>query len=84
MKNIEEFLKRFTIIKDPAKSKDEVSSIIKTICGVTVDKTNLVIQNGRLNIKAHPGIKGVIFIKKESLLEEIQKQLPDLLVSSIV
>lgn len=84
MKNIEDFLKKFKIIKDPSRNKEDIIAIIKAHCGCVVDKNNLTLQGKKLIIQAHPTVKNLIYLKKETLLEQLKINNPEVVIDTIV
>jgi hypothetical protein len=77
MFNIGDFLKRFTVIKDPANLKNDVSLTIESVTGQKIATENITIQGGKLILQVHPVIKSIVFLKKEKLLEELKEKFPE-------
>jgi hypothetical protein len=50
-----------------------VVEAIKTICNINIDVENIDIKDGLVRIHEKPIVKTEIFIKKQKILEEIQK-----------
>ncbi len=84
MKGLEEFLKRFTVIRDPSQEKTEIASIISAVIKADISKESIDVRKGAITIKAHPAIKGLIFINKEAILAEIKTKMPEKGISAIL
>lgn len=78
MKSISTLLERFK--KQFSDSAEINSSIIQAIArctGITLNEKEISISGKTLSIKTKPHIRGEVFMKKEKILEELQKVLGD-------
>lgn len=76
MKNLADFLQKFKAIRDPSLDKKIIAYVIKQTCGVDIEPSNIKIKNFVIQISEHPAIKTSIYMKKQSILELINKELP--------
>ncbi|MCR4330518.1 MAG: hypothetical protein NUV49_01395 [Patescibacteria group bacterium] len=75
MFNIENFLKRFTLLTPPDDAiRRGVQEVLEKEIGVFVEKKNISIHNNIIYIKTKPLFKNEIFIKKQSILKELEKK----------
>ncbi len=82
--HIGDFLKKFKVIRDPAENRQVISSVIKSVTGLIVSVDNIKIQQGSVFLNIHAAQKGIIFMKKDSLLLKLRENLPDLGIKSIL
>ena len=78
MKNIDEFLKKFTVIENPLTKKEEVILILKKHFNITLTQEEFEIKKGALILNVHPTIKSHLFMKKDGILEIINTSIKDL------
>lgn len=55
------------------QSKKEVSEIVSTIVGITISPDQITIKNGTLFLSISPTIKTVVLLRKQKLLEGLQR-----------
>lgn len=83
MKNIDEFLKKFTVIENPQNKKAEIARILNDKFGIKIEQENFDLNKGTLRFKVHPTLKSQIYIQKESILKELNENVQDLNLVSI-
>ena len=64
--------------------KEEVSKIIEKICSVKVSTKDIDYNRGKLTIKGSRSLKSELFMKKEEIIEEIEKNLTKTKVERIM
>jgi hypothetical protein len=57
MKNIDEFLKKFTVIENPSSRKEDICSVFKKVCGIAVLPDNSTIKKGVIILNVHSSLK---------------------------
>jgi hypothetical protein len=84
MKNIDEFLKKFTVIENPLNKKDEVLRILKTSFNINLNTEDVSIEKGVMRIQCHPTIKSHLFLKKDEILSTLNFSITDLNLKRII
>lgn len=75
MFNIENFLKRFTLLTPPDDAiRGAVREIIEKEINISIEKKNISVHNNIIYIKTKPLFKNEIFIKKQTILKELEKK----------
>lgn len=74
MKGISDFLAKFKVIPNPKDEKRIIASIVSDIISQEVTEDSIEIQSYYIKINMHPAFKSLIFQKKESILELINKR----------
>ena len=84
MRSIDSFLNRLKrLLKYDQEIKQVIIRIIKNVVRVEIDESDIKIQNKILYIKTTPYIKNEIFIKKDLILEELNKLLKNKIIKDI-
>ena len=74
MKEISVFLNKFkNVAVKEIKKRDTICSIILKITKQDIDIKDISIKNGIIIIKGNQGLKSEIFLKKNSILKTIKK-----------
>ncbi len=84
MKNIDEFLKKFTVIENPLNKKDEILKVLKVKFNIMLKPEDVSFDKGVLKIHAHPTIKSHLFLKKDEILETLNSSIPELHLKKII
>jgi cell division protein FtsX len=78
MNNLGGFLDKFKNIFQGVKfEKDAVISIINTIAKIHLDEKDFEVKNFVVKLTASPGVKSVVYMHKQKILEELKVQLGD-------
>ena len=76
MDNISSFLERFKkLLTSKSAVTQEVLDAIKTHTGVSLDKTQINIQNNVVFVQTTPMVKSTIFIKKVPILQTLKERI---------
>lgn len=84
MKKISDFLSKFKVIRDPQKNREIVSNCIFSVTQVKISENEIEIVKNNIKLNCHPAIKNKVFLKKESVIEKIKQELPDLFLVNIL
>jgi hypothetical protein len=75
MENISSFLQRFKNILSSQGARKQISiEVIKKKFNIELDPEKVKIKGDILYITSSPSLKNMLFLKKESLLKEINSQ----------
>lgn len=74
MRMLSSFLEKFKNLKNPKEDREKIATIISKKLGVTVIEDMIRLKKDTLSISADNYIKTEIFLKKEPLLEALQKE----------
>lgn len=84
MKGITSFLDKFKkLVRHDTETKESIIKAVKDIIDVEINESDIKIQNKVLYIKSTPYIKNEIFIKKDLVLEKLQKFLKNKIIKDI-
>ena len=82
--NVNSFLERFKQLRNPLDDKNKVLGVINRELNTSITEKEILISKGVIRFNTSSLIKNVIFFKKNLLLEEVQKQFPELEIKDIV
>ena len=73
MLSLSSFFQKFsTLEKSKQVQVGEFGSLIKTICGVTLDSSEIVIEENTVRLLTSPLKRNEIFMHKEEILESLK------------
>lgn len=76
MDQLSQYLERFKkILTSSSEIKETILSVIASISGITLEKTDIDIKHDTLYIKAHPATRNAIFMRKRKVLDELSSRL---------
>ena len=78
MKDISDYLVKFKNIKNPKQDKEIIAEAIKKVTSHSIDTSAISIQRTIIFLKTNPYLLLEIRMKKETLLEEIKKNLKEI------
>lgn len=84
MFNLSSLLEKFKYLKDPKENKTIVIRIVSEIAGVTIIEREISMQKNTIYLGASALAKSRIFMNKESILQKITEELPDLYIKEII
>lgn len=74
LENINRFLDRYrSLLKWTIDEKAAVHEVIKNVCGIDIPQTAIIVEKGVIAITASSTIKNELFIRKEAILEALNK-----------
>lgn len=78
MNNLGGFLDKFKNIFQGVKfEKDAVISIINKIAKINLDEKDFDVKNFKITLTTSPGVKSVVYMHKQKILDELKLQLGD-------
>ncbi len=77
MKNLSNFLQKFTLIRDPSLDKERISSVIKEQCGIEILPSQIQFKKTLIQVSAHSALKSALFFKKTSVLNILIPLFPE-------
>ena len=84
MQNISFYLEKFKSFgMESLLVRERVSLILSQQFGITLSKEDVVVKDGTVTIKAHPLIRGEIFLKKKRFLKALEEDLGKTIVRKI-
>jgi cell division protein FtsX len=76
MQNLGNFLDKFKKIFSGAKfQKDAILSIINSTAKIQLDEKDIEVKDFKITLKTSPGVKSVIFMRKQKILAELKNAL---------
>ncbi len=84
MQNLSDLLARFKAIENPVEIKRKVKDSVERVLMFKMREDSIKIQEGKVYIKTNPVQKNLIFMRKDEVLTAINKDFPEIRVSSIV
>lgn len=82
--NVKSLLERFKQLRNPSEDKIKVLGVVNRELGSSITEKEILISKGVIRFNTSSLVKNVIFFKKNLLLEEVQKEFPELDVKDIV
>ena len=84
MFNIGSFFERFNAVAaKEIKTREIIARAIEKYTTANVDIKEIQFRNKIIHIRTNPGLKNQIFIKKEAILSEIRKEMPQAIVTDL-
>jgi hypothetical protein len=81
MFNISSFFDKFkNVALKEFSIRERILVTIKDHTGVSIDIKDIEFTNKIIRIKASPAAKSHIFIKKQTILDELKKSMPDMII----
>lgn len=76
IKKLASFLEKFKILAVSRETiKKEIVETIFKKTGALIDADHIIIKNNTLIIEENPGVKSVIFMRKQQILGELREKL---------
>jgi hypothetical protein len=82
--NLSSYLEKFNNLKNPRENKTIISDILRSIAGIEMKEEYISIQKNKVFLQGSSLLKNRVFMMKEEILGEIQKQITDLKIEDIV
>ena len=75
MFDIAKYLEKFKVISQSREFLiNSAAETIKNICGIDVEKKKILFKDGVIRINENPAVKTTIFLKKQKILDELNKK----------
>lgn len=75
MFNIQLYLEKFKNFGQSERQLKEIILLsIDEVTGIKIENKDIIVKNNEVNLKTSPGIKSVIFVKKEAIINKIKEK----------